>query len=171
MAHETEFLSHIRHSYFCGFLKAKEMNQLVNKHTKMPSEVSTWLQEKFCVLQVMIQKHNRHMSFSLYISVLAVADTVALLIGNIINYNIYCENKSNFNESIKTLKPTFFGIAHEFLFEKNPRPVIYHLFLNFLMSVAKMRKSHKGHKNHKIILFQIRSVFHRNHKIGLQSRA
>ena len=29
----------------------------------------------------MIQKHNRHMSFSLYISVLAASDTVSLLIG------------------------------------------------------------------------------------------
>ena len=29
----------------------------------------------------MIQKHNRHMSFSLYISMLAVTDTMALLVG------------------------------------------------------------------------------------------
>ena len=29
----------------------------------------------------MIQKHNRHMSFSLYISLLAVTDTMALLVG------------------------------------------------------------------------------------------
>ena len=31
--------------------------------------------------QVMIQRHNRHMSISLYISVLAVADTIVLLLG------------------------------------------------------------------------------------------
>ena len=31
--------------------------------------------------QVMIQPHNRHMSFSLYISALAVADTTVLLNG------------------------------------------------------------------------------------------
>ena len=29
----------------------------------------------------MVQPHNRHMSISLYISVLAVADTVALILG------------------------------------------------------------------------------------------
>ena len=38
-----------------------------------------------CILnilfEVMVQRHNRHMSFSLYISALAVSDTVALLIG------------------------------------------------------------------------------------------
>ena len=31
--------------------------------------------------QVMIQRHNRRMSISLYISALAVTDTIALLIG------------------------------------------------------------------------------------------
>ena len=31
--------------------------------------------------QVMIQRHNHHMSISYYISVLAVTDTVALLVG------------------------------------------------------------------------------------------
>ena len=31
----------------------------------------------------MMQKHNRHMSFSLYISVLAVTDTICLLIGEL----------------------------------------------------------------------------------------
>ena len=57
------------------------MNQLVNKEAWISSVL-----DLFCVLQVMIQKHNQQMSFSLYISVLAVADTVALLIGNINNY-------------------------------------------------------------------------------------
>ena len=33
------------------------------------------------MFQVMIQRHNRHMSISYYISVLAVTDTIALLIG------------------------------------------------------------------------------------------
>ena len=33
------------------------------------------------MFQVMMQKHNRHMSFSLYISMLAVTDTICLLIG------------------------------------------------------------------------------------------
>ena len=32
--------------------------------------------------KVMIQPHNRNMSFALYISALAVSDTIALLIGN-----------------------------------------------------------------------------------------
>ena len=32
-------------------------------------------------IQVMIQRHNRRMSISLYISALAVTDTIALLIG------------------------------------------------------------------------------------------
>ena len=36
-------------------------------------------------LQVMIQSHNRHMSFSLYICALAIADTAALLNGK---YNV-----------------------------------------------------------------------------------
>ena len=36
------------------------------------------------ILQVMIQPHNRHMSISLYISVLAVADTIALLLGKLL---------------------------------------------------------------------------------------
>ena len=31
--------------------------------------------------QVMIQPHNRNMSFSLYISALAVSDTIVLLVG------------------------------------------------------------------------------------------
>ena len=31
--------------------------------------------------QVMVQRHNRHMSFSLYISALAVTDTVVLICG------------------------------------------------------------------------------------------
>ena len=34
-----------------------------------------------CDFQVMIQPHNRHMSFSVYICVLSVADTVSLIIG------------------------------------------------------------------------------------------
>ena len=34
----------------------------------------------------MMQKHNRHMSFSLYISVLAATDTIVLLIGKIVSY-------------------------------------------------------------------------------------
>ena len=33
--------------------------------------------------QVMIQPHNRHASFSLYVSALACTDTAALLMGNI----------------------------------------------------------------------------------------
>ena len=42
----------------------------------------------------MMQPHNRHMSFSLYISALAVSDTVVLLIGN--KY-FYFESKTLFN--------------------------------------------------------------------------
>ena len=34
----------------------------------------------------MIQRHNRHMSISLYISALAVTDTIALLVGESDNY-------------------------------------------------------------------------------------
>ena len=35
----------------------------------------------YSLIEVMIQPHNRHMSFSLYISALAVTDTISLLIG------------------------------------------------------------------------------------------
>ena len=45
----------------------------------------------FCS-QVMMQKHNRHMSFSLYISILAVTDTICLLIGelNVLLVEVSC---------------------------------------------------------------------------------
>ena len=39
--------------------------------------------------QVMIQPHNRHMSFSVYISALAVADTTVLLNGKSSEYNTF----------------------------------------------------------------------------------
>ena len=42
---------------------------------------------KILVLRVMTQKHNRHMPFSLYISVLAITDTISLLIGEHFNSN------------------------------------------------------------------------------------
>ena len=51
--------------------------------------------------QVMMQPHNRHMSFSLYISALTVSDTVVLLIGN--KY-FYFESKTLFNFFITTQK-------------------------------------------------------------------
>ena len=35
------------------------------------------------IFQVMTQKHNRHLSFSLYISMLAVTDTVVLIVGEL----------------------------------------------------------------------------------------
>ena len=41
------------------------------------------------VFQVMIQKHNRHMSFSLYISVLAITDTITLLAGKSLSYFMF----------------------------------------------------------------------------------
>ena len=37
----------------------------------------------------MLQRHNRHMSFSMYISVLAVSDSVTLTIGKIYASVIY----------------------------------------------------------------------------------
>ena len=37
-------------------------------------------------MQVMIQSHNRHMSFSLYICALAVADTIVILVGKYVFY-------------------------------------------------------------------------------------
>ena len=44
-------------------------------------------------IQVMIQPHNRHMSFSLYIAALAVSDTAALLSGeshvDVQSYNFF----------------------------------------------------------------------------------
>ena len=46
----------------------------------------------------MIQPHNRHMSFSLYIAALAVSDTAALLCGksnvNVENYNLISKKHS-----------------------------------------------------------------------------
>ena len=37
------------------------------------------------IFQVMVQSHNRRMSFSLYISALAVTDTVVLLCGKLLS--------------------------------------------------------------------------------------
>ena len=34
------------------------------------------------IFQVMVQQHNRHMSISLYIAVLAVVDSIVLVKGN-----------------------------------------------------------------------------------------
>ena len=42
--------------------------------------------------QVMIQPHNRQMSFSLYISALAVSDTVVLIMGKIV-LNVICTHR------------------------------------------------------------------------------
>ena len=55
-----------------------------------PSVVGKWkvdlllkgLLVLFC-FQVMIQAHNRHMSFSYYVAALAVSDTLSLLIGEL----------------------------------------------------------------------------------------
>ena len=44
----------------------------------------------FYVFQVMIQKHNRHLSISLYISALAVTDTIALLTGKCESWLAHC---------------------------------------------------------------------------------
>ena len=38
--------------------------------------------------QVMVQRHNRHMSLSVYISALAVSDTVALILSKSSFYTI-----------------------------------------------------------------------------------
>ena len=46
----------------------------VSGKIKMSSYMSTYL------FQIMMQKKNRHMSFSLYISVLSVTDSITLLI-------------------------------------------------------------------------------------------
>ena len=60
--------------------------------------------------QVMIQKHNRQMSFSLYISALAVSDTFFLLNGeasipyNLLNNLITNRNKQiNYQESLASV--------------------------------------------------------------------
>ena len=45
--------------------------------------------------QVMIQRHNRRMSFSLYISALAVSDTIVLLIGEYAWCFLYCVTELN----------------------------------------------------------------------------
>ena len=39
------------------------------------------------IFQVMIQRHNRDMSISLYISCLAITDTIALLLGKCACFN------------------------------------------------------------------------------------
>ena len=55
-----------------------------SQQTEEPSNIT---REHSCIcvmsfsFQIMMQKHNRHMSFSLYISVLAITDTIALVIG------------------------------------------------------------------------------------------
>ena len=56
-------------------------------------------------MQVMIQPHNRHMSFSLYICALAVADTIALLNGESIIY-IY----KIYKDQIKSRALIFFSM-------------------------------------------------------------
>ena len=55
----------------------------------------------------MIQKHNRKSSFSLYISVLAVVDTISLLIGKFVFSLVKVDN-------IKNL--IFDSLAHLFSF-------------------------------------------------------
>ena len=44
------------------------------------------------VFQVMLQAHNRHMSFSAYIAALAVSDTIVLLNGE------YCVEARDFDQ-------------------------------------------------------------------------
>ena len=46
----------------------------------LTQEITSILPINFLLFQVMIQPHNRQMSFSLYISALAVSDTMAVLI-------------------------------------------------------------------------------------------
>ena len=51
----------------------------------------------FLISQVMIQPHNRQMSFSLYICALAVSDTIVVLTGKSIHTSVFknlsqCEN-------------------------------------------------------------------------------
>ena len=55
----------------------------------------------------MIQKHNRKSSFSLYISVLAIVDTISLLIGKFVFSLVKVDN-------IKNL--IFDSLAHLFSF-------------------------------------------------------
>ena len=54
-----------------------------------------------CFIQVMMQPYNRHMSFSIYISALAVSDTIAMLIGELA-YTIL-NSYLNFNIDLLTL--------------------------------------------------------------------
>ena len=51
------------------------------KDLQFPCVISRELRKDVSVFQVMRQKHNRHVSISLYISALAVTDSIALLIG------------------------------------------------------------------------------------------
>ena len=59
----------------------------------------------------MIQKHNRHMSFSLYISVLAITDTVSLLIG---------KNCTLFSLCISHAYKFIYWTVNEFSQQKSP---------------------------------------------------
>ena len=57
--------------------------------------------------QVMVQKHNRKSSFSLYIPVLAIVDTISLLIGKFVFRLVKLDNTkalsfSRFSSSIGT---------------------------------------------------------------------
>ena len=60
----------------------------------------------------MVQPHNRHISFSLYISVLAVSDTIALITGKytLCNENTVCQGITldttlmNMHEDSKVLR-------------------------------------------------------------------
>ena len=49
----------------------------------------------FIFIQVMIQPQNRQISFSLYISALAVADTVVLLAGKLVVFSRISTAKQN----------------------------------------------------------------------------
>ena len=62
-----------------------------------------WVKMLVPKFQVMSQKHNRNMSFSMYICVLAVSDTVSLTIGKIFKKFFFFAKHQSFLESQQAL--------------------------------------------------------------------
>ena len=77
--------------------------------------------------QVMVQRHNRHMSFSLYISTLAVTDTVVLICGEYfivfhkqIVFNIFLFKQSTWGRRIGQKRKISLACIHVFVSPAEP---------------------------------------------------
>ena len=78
----SKFKNSCHDSFLCNHFKSSNVHDFDSQRELI---VTSIVQLFGIAFQVMIQKHNRHMSFSLYISALAVSDTVALISGTFIS--------------------------------------------------------------------------------------